>query len=402
MDEAVKIEGDVSNREERSRHQSSDNRSYIRVLSNTSRRGKKISIPTRFKTILTGEDRQRAFGSSSDRFNYSSSEEMSELPGPGSYSLYSETLWKDNKESMSRKGYGHMASITKRKTGQIRYANTGPGPASYSYIPDKSFDALSQSSTQSTRATLISRIKDQIKQKNEQTIRFKPPKRASLRNIGPGTYEVRQPSKIQNISEIPFKSRIEKLVNTTKKKHDLETPAVGTYHLDRSLIRPKPYLQLGPTRAFCKTVVPDNIKADDYDRVKRHIIEENVKKPKFELMGQMKEITPGPHDYDSLESFIGLKENKEFNVTERPYGGTSPKLEYKDSRKEYPGPGQYKQKSMFETEKYKVYNAVFISESTRPPLENLNAVDITAPFDPVMVPFREDFHCNEKRKWIPY
>jgi Sperm-tail PG-rich repeat len=399
MSDQIKIEDENVSERSRSRRISIDGASYIRIQSNRSGIGKKVSIPTRFKTILTGEDRKKAFGCSSDRFNYSN-DEISELPGPGSYSLYSETCWKDNKESMSRKGYGTLASITKRKIGNIRYANTGPGPNSYSHVPDNSFDAISQTSSLSTQATLMSKIRNKLKQKKDQIITFKRPRPDSRSRIGPGCYDIENTIKVPNMSEIPFKSRIQKLVDPVFNKRAAAVPAPGTYNLDRSLIRPKPYMQLGPSRVFCKTVVPDNIKADDYDKIKKHILDEIVEKDTIVIMCQKKSVTPSPQDYDALENFIELRNSKEFNVKDKPIGGAAVKLHYVDTRTEYPGPGQYKVKSYFDSDKYKVYNSVFISESERKPLNNLNIADIYTPFDPEMKMKKDDFHCNDKKKWL--
>lgn len=385
-------ERSVSNHRQRS-----ISNSIVRQKSISAGRDRKISIPTRFRTILTGQDRSKAFGTSSDRFNDSFGE-ISELPGPGSYSLYSEINWKDNKESHSRRGHGSLASKVPRKTGEIRYLNTGPGPGSYSYIMDNSFDSKSQVSSQSTRATLASKIMKQIKEKQE-NFRFKMQKRESFSRIGPGTYDVKEHLKVPNMSEIPFKSNIPKLED--KKEHrDFIKPPVGTYNLDRSILRAKPYLHLGPSRVFCDTVVQENIKAHDYERVKNQVILGQENQRKVLVAGQLKDNTPGPLDYDALSSFLEINRSKSKNAKKNLYGEGEPKYVKIDSRIDYPGPGKYKFKSQFEGEKYKVYNSVFISESVRQPLANLTAGDLSAPFDPEMIPKREDFHINEKKVWV--
>ena len=239
----------------------------------------------------------------------------------------------------------------------------------------------------------------QIKEKQENTIRLRLPKRESLSRIGPGTYEVKQPQKVPNMSEIVFKSKIAKIVTKVEDKHTIKPP-VGTYNLDRRILRPKPYLQVGPSRVFCETVVKDNIKAHDYERIKKHIIHGIEDQAKITIMGEAKDNNPGPLDYDALDSFMLASKSRSKNVKQNLYGEGDPKYVMKDSRTNYPGPGKYKFRSQFESDKYKVYNAVFISESNRPALVHPNAGDLSAPYSPELAPSKEDFHINEKNIWV--
>ena len=358
-----------------------------------------VSIPTRFKTILTGHTQDRAFGSSSQRFNDKS--EVLEAPGPGSYSLYTESCWKENFESQSRKGTGGMASKSARKTDSIRYANTGPGPASYSYISDHSFDSIQKESSRIVEPNLLERIRAKMKEKAEMNpYRQRTLVREDKTKLGPGTYEVSMPKKVPNYSEVVFKSKGSREETKYEDKEKLLTPAVGSYFLDRSLIRNEPYKNK-PTAAFCKTVVRDNIMANDLEKVKKQIILEMPDKAKIEICGQIKDRIPGPGDYELNESFKQVKFGRPENMKGGMMVQGTGRVMLRNLNKDNPGPGQYKTKSGFEGEKYRVYHAVFMSETMRKGSDAKKEGEETeATYDETMKMKKESFHYNKNSIWM--
>lgn len=96
--------------------------------SNTKKRD--VSIPSKYTTTFIEKGRQKGFGSSTIRFNYLL-EPGQEIPGPGNYNLYNQKLWKDNRASNSRKGYGGFVSGVERNLEGMNFMNTGPGPGTY-------------------------------------------------------------------------------------------------------------------------------------------------------------------------------------------------------------------------------------------------------------------------------
>ena len=111
-----------------------------------SKSGKRsVSIPSKYTTTFIEKGRQKGFGSSTIRFNYLM-EPGQDKPGPGNYDLYHQKMWRDNRESLSRKGYGAMISNVSRNLNEQMILNTGPGPGAYKTIGNilerKKFDLL--------------------------------------------------------------------------------------------------------------------------------------------------------------------------------------------------------------------------------------------------------------------
>lgn len=360
---------------------------------------RKVSIPTRFKTILLERKPLKGFGTAGRRFG----EDSDVAPGPGSYSLYSESCWSENRESHSRRGWGSMASKSARKTGNIRYVNTGPGPGNYSYVSDRSFDSMkAQNESQiSTQASLMSKIRERVKERQNSMYRQKPPARADSSRVGPGTYSVEKNVgyKPVNTSEVAFKSKVPKNDDKDFIKHASEVPPVGAY--DPSPSNSRSNSQNKPSSSFFPSVVRDNIMYSDYEKVKQQIIYENKDKPKVRIMGQLREVIPGPNHYHVHESYMKLNNSKPIN---RKGGQIAAQAEvrflYKDPKAAFPGPGQYKMKSDFEVERYGIYNSVFMSQTGRVELGKVNETGIHAPFDPHLVSNKEEYHCNDKNIWL--
>lgn len=61
-----------------------------------------------------------------------------------------------------------------------------------------------------------------------------------------------------------------------------------------------------------------------------------------------------------------------------------------------PGPGEYVQKGGFSRDKYKVYGAVFMSESERDAFNVKKQTDRFAPYHPSLMKGKESFHFNYK------
>jgi len=106
------------------------------------------SIPTRFVNTFFEQDRAAGFGSSSMRFNYLVDLANAD-PGPGRYKIYKEKLWKDNRSSNSRKGYGGFLSKVQRKGVESHFMNTGPGPGTYTYSNELFSDRINSKKSRS-------------------------------------------------------------------------------------------------------------------------------------------------------------------------------------------------------------------------------------------------------------
>ncbi|KAF5839946.1 hypothetical protein DUNSADRAFT_18227 [Dunaliella salina] len=86
-----------------------------------------VSIPSKFDTVLyTGPRERKGFGVQGRRFG----DEESDIPGPGKYGGHrNESSMEFKHDSISKRGYGGMASREGRFKDKLRY--TGPGPGSY-------------------------------------------------------------------------------------------------------------------------------------------------------------------------------------------------------------------------------------------------------------------------------
>ena len=297
-----------------------------------------------------------------------------------------------------------MASNSARKTDNIRYLNTGPGPASYSYVSDHSFDSLKahQESQLSTEPSIMTKIREKIKAKDDQSFRKRVIKKSDPSKIGPGTYSIEKhfARKPVNTSQAVFQSKVQKLDNKELIRHASQVPAVGRYDLSKSPMNDRSR-SVGPTSSFFPTVVRDLIMANDYQKVKDQIIYEKPDKAKIRILGQLREIIPGPGDYDVNESYLRLKKLKPIN---RKGGQIAAQGEIrflaKDLKIGQPGPGQYKSRSEFEVEKYGVYNSVFMSETRRAKMQQQEYSGSQEPLEVSIAPPKESFHCNEKNIWL--
>lgn len=364
-------------------------------------RAKLVSIPTRFTTVFSeesGQSKKKAFCSSSSRFSTSS--ESSSGPGPGSYSLYSSTLYRDNKESHSRRGYGNMASISERKTGHIRFLNTGPGPASYSQISENSFDSMRDRSTEKAPSALTRvrrRLKEQIT-----PFRIRLPEKEDFGHLGPGSYQPQKPlPAVPNYSQVSFKS-----VEQRDKTQNMEGPPVGLYNLSRELIKPKPYLEPSSTAAFKPPFEKDFIMAHNLEGLKEHILgegESQLDAKKTKIHGVIKDPVPGPAYYNGAEAHKKLTRAREASLlTYHGLGLVQQKrfLRLSAKNKNYPGPGQYKAKSYFDGDKYKVYHSVFMSETGRQEEISKEPIDSRPNYDSKDPTNKESFHLNNKNIWV--
>ena len=346
-----------------------------------------VSIPTRYKTILLNNDRSKAFGSSSDRFG--ADPELRDEPGPGSYSLYRESLYKDNVESYSRKGHGGLCDRESRKK---PYMRTGPGPASYNYSHLDSM--VSKAKTErsiSYEVMVMNKIRERINNHKKEAYRVSNKGAKSLeRNIGPGTYNTEMRKKISNLSKVSFT-----LNNKDKEEQGRVegsgfgvSPDLGpgSYEIPRDILNQKKYDYGNLSSAFRKpTNSKMNIQSTDLDSIKRHIIyggkerEALISMRDAESSGFGREArridqVPGVGEYEVEASFQKLYGQKEYNTkvgvtmqgAKRFTAANSIVPQNATSGNAGLGPGSYEStRSSFDTTQYKVYHSVFMSETSR-------------------------------------
>lgn len=193
-----------------------------------------------------------------------------------------------------------------------------------------------------------------------------------------------------------LKSKAERMTDKVDK-----FPAPGKYKISRDILKKKPFKIRGPMSSFAKTVRKKEINIKEKDKVKDKI---NKGKPLKAFRGSMEDPTPGPGEYNEERAKDFKQYFKPMSLKGNSFFLQGPKRFKLDKEKvRNPGPGTYKSKDPFEVDKYKVYGAVFMSETERNAFNVQKLNDRFAPFDPSMKPVKESFHFNikAKPKFIP-
>lgn len=187
----------------------------------------------------------------------------------------------------------------------------------------------------------------------------------------------------------------------------IKFPGPQKYKISRQLLKTKKWGKKAPYSSFAKKVehgVSRDIGWVDRDKV-RSSLEMNMqmrnsvgkKWPKVEEIknNRLPQIEPGPGDYE-----VGASTDAIVNYNPQSIKGNSSFL---PSRTRFalqkdqvmnPGPGEYVQKGTFNDDKYKVYGAVFMSETSRQAFDIKKQTDRFAPYTPSLMKGRESFHVN--------
>ena len=354
------------------------------------------SIPYKFMTKIIDVPRMKAFGLTSKRFTYRNELNDAEQPGPGEYNLYRESLWKDNKQSNSRIGYGRLASRVYRINKTQELYNTGPGPGAYmgtnNAVPEHSSfhnsDSMKKKYEKSKSAVRL----------GSHTARAK---RSGLVDapttgtIGPGYYEVEryEPKKVKNLSGIAFISASNREKPDQEQLAHLQVPSSWDYNIPREVVAHHPTSNKG-TSAFVEPSGGRLLKYTDYGQI-RNIV--TAKNPINSASASTKP-TPGPGAYNvtnSFESLAGMR----YPTVKEVFSVTSPQKSSFQTNAN-PGPGRYEIESPFNVPKEIAVSSPFMSETVRRAFNVTPATGIWSPFTPIMTLSRKEFNKNRKKHWI--
>jgi hypothetical protein len=244
----------------------------------------------------------------------------------------------------------------------------------------------------------MGKIRSRI-QSIKENYRTKPAQKQDMTAIGPGTYNISLPAKITNLSKVAFASNIDRQKPSFEEKQKMEVPPIGSYDTNREILKRKPFQQPTNTSSFAQSVKGDHIKSTDLEKIRRQIVLEDEDHPKIVIMGEIKEKTPGPGNYQVDRSFHQVYDHKEFNSKIGVTMQGAKRFTDRIPTLLNPGPGQYKLKTSFDMDQYQVYHSVFMSETSRekePPLTS-DSLQQTDPDKPAK---KKDFHSNVNKQWV--
>jgi Sperm-tail PG-rich repeat len=228
---------------------------------------------------------------------------------------------------------------------------------------------------------------------------MRPTPKPDMSGIGPGTYNVAQTAKITNLSKVAFASSIDRQQPSFEETQKMAVPPIGTYEVNRSILKEKPYKQPPNTSSFAQSVKTDHIKSTDIDKIKRQVVLGEEAPSNIVIMGELKELTPGPGNYQVDRSFHQAYDQKEFNSKVGVTMQGAKRFTERIPTLLNPGPGQYKIKNCFDIDQYQVYHSVFMSETSREK-EVTRAYDSGQPIDPTKPPKKKAFHSNINKQWV--
>jgi len=363
--------------------------------------GPSARMPRREEQILFDLDKSKGFGSSVDRFGREENRRLEEI-GPGSYAT--RVRWGLSNESASKRGTGGMANRSSRKTGQIRYINTGPGPGQYSVCSDNSF-SHSTTSTQSTEPSTLSRIRSKLKSRiinnfppPKKLIRVKNEKEDHKLTLGPGVYNpIIPPTTVPGLSTVGFRSITSRISKSVQQKQREQNPAVGQYYLNRSILTSKGTDTHIPSSSFCDPKGHQRAVSSDIMKIKELLQVNPQGCSKLPNISSNEVSIPGPGHYDIQPVNFTCKQTGKVISESRRFTKV-------DSTS--PGPGYYAAPSTFSGDKYRVFNSVFLSQTPRvPPLKpsQPNLEDIAVRIEDLDLPnpqSRHSFHANPHNLWL--
>jgi len=196
--------------------------------------------------------------------------------------------------------------------------------------------------------------------------------------LGPGTYDPPNDNfnKIHKNMGILLKSKVPRLEPENKKK--LKFPGPEKYNLNRELVDSSKWKRKSKYSSFAAEVkhgFSRDIGWVDKDKVKKTLelenqarVSVNGKWPKVDDIknGKLPVVKPGPGEYEieaAAKAISNYKpQSKKGNSSFLP---GRKRFELEKDKVLNPGPGEYISKGTFNQDKYKVYGAVFMSESER-------------------------------------
>lgn len=327
---------------------------------------------------------EKAFNMTSERFSYKQEKADAERPGPGQYQLYSQSIWRDNKASNSRKGYGMLQSKVFRQKKFFQLLHTGPGPGQY-------HPALSQDPADPPTARPAHALPGPRIPRAASSALVRP---TTSELVGPGSYDpARWKSAAgQGGAAGAFKSRSQR-VAINHGAAGLAAPSSSRYDISRGILADKP-LSLKGLSAFCPPQPARAIKPHEYDKVLRSIAASGPGPRAVQVAG----ASPGPGDYEVAEGFRRLAESRS-SSTKEVFGAASKGKSFIAGNAN-PGPGHYRLGSEFAGQKFLAFNSPFMSQTQRRAFEVRPAADIFAPYAPGLAASKKTFNINRDKKWI--
>lgn len=320
------------------------------------RSDKHPSIPTKNVATIVDTPRPKAFGQSTIRFEYKKQREDCQVPGPADYSTYRETLWKENRASSSRKGFGYLVSGAFRVNKIANFYNTGPGPASY--FPKEKKGMMKSDSTLNIKSIQLLKINNLESHRGQ-----KPRLAESSAHIGPGyynfdSYRDHHPC---NQAAVVFKSKTTRENPLTARPKNDEVPDSWNYDISRDIVKQKTCSIKG-TSSFIPTTQIKDYRSNDYSAIKAMVT--SPLKTYGKLTDTLAKPTPGPLDYKSQQAFLNNKDRRDFATGKRhPGSGMEGRKTF--SVNPNPGPGTYTQNTVFSSLKFKAFDAAFMSTTQR-------------------------------------
>lgn len=373
----------------------------IRSMSNTG-----ASIPTKTVTKIIEVPMERAFGQTSARFFYKKDEENTDTPGPADYSSYRPHLWKDNKQSNSRKGFGLLTSKVFRQSKTRDLYNTGPGPGTYEAKIAQDLGHERQLGLAQRRANLLKKKQQIAKNKRNLPNSVQNKRDYTLRNVGPGYYSpstclLPPPS---GLGSCGFRSKAPRQTLASQSARD--TPSCCHYDADRGNgLFNKPTSVKGLS-SFSGSVVNRDVKHTDYKKMRELLVGGALEiggkgiNDRNELQTNHK--IPGPGEYNVDEGFHNLKDHH-ISTTKAPMAASSPLKPSFLISSLTPCPGAYSLPSQFSSTRYMAYNSAFMSGSNREGIKIRDKKDETI-WKPCNMEGlegqRKVFNRNKNKQWI--
>lgn len=187
-----------------------------------------------------------------------------------------------------------------------------------------------------------------------------------------------------------------------KEKMKPENPAPTKYFIDRSILKKKPYENLGPSSSFKATVRRKELTKNPSEIKKKLETGESL----IEFRGDKVRNLPGPGHYEGMHAKRTLM-SKLYGKKHTAKKGTNQFLSNIDrfsmdkDVKMRPGPGRYNIKSHFSTDRYRVYGSVFMSESERNAFQIKKISSGFGPYsDKLMGSQQKPVHFNPHQRFI--
>lgn len=350
----------------------------------------KVGVIRGFVREPLDEEKEKAFNITSQRFTYKKEQVDSKLPGPGQYELYSQSIWRDNKASNSRKGYGMLQSKVFRNKKFSKLLHTGPGPGQYT--PSQSREEASELHPSRATAGSLTQRGHRIPRAASSTL-IRP---TTSERVGPGSYDLDlwKKSAPHNNAGVAFKSKSQR-AEINEGIAGLGAPSSTRYNIKRGLLAEKP-LSLKGMSSFCPPQPARTIKPHEYDKIMESIT--SARPATRSIQFATLAASPGPGDYEVEEGFKRLADSH-CTSTKQVFGAASKGQSFIQTNK-YPGPGHYQIDSKFDSLKFLAYNSPFMSQTERKAFDIRPPPSIFAPFTPVMIASKKTFNINKGKKWI--